>query len=416
MKRTSITKLNLKGQNRIIVGLFVALLVAAIGAYLLTGSHAATSYVGPISAAGTVGCNASVQKDPASGNGYVKFGSGTSCNGGGGGSSMYVSLVDGGQFQEAKDAGLKIIRFDPGSISTVANFRAVGVKTLILYHGPYNQGGVAAEESSFNSNGQNNGATNWANSFVSEYQQKDSNNNPYCDPTQCPVVEILNEPTQGTFWGGGHNDQNDANAYAALVEASYTAFHNAYGSSAPKILASYDGGQDASLQWGHFYWNSNVASYVDGITIHPYGGTDSGTKVSGILGSGLGNRSDVTTAHAETGKPVWVTEVGWPTDNGTGDSIQWPLQNSNGGIGDQCNNVYNFMEWSKSLGYVSGVFIYGSLGNYGVATSYPENPNNDPNIKPSIKPSFNALKASAAGQSNPCPGPLSYPLSATWNQ
>src|SRR5581483_7163203 len=93
------SKLKKMLHNKLTPFIFIALFAIA-GVYLLVGGHAATPYVSTSAGNGTVGCNASIQT--TGGNNYVKFGSGTSCQGGGTGpGSMWVSLVDGGEVQEA---------------------------------------------------------------------------------------------------------------------------------------------------------------------------------------------------------------------------------------------------------------------------------------------------------------------------
>jgi hypothetical protein len=418
MSKSRLSKFKPTSQNPVIGGIFVALF-AAIGVYLLTSSHAATPYISTSAGSGTVGCNASIQPD-SSGNNYVKFGSGTSCSSGGGGGtgSMLVGLVDGTQYSEPVGA-VSSVRYDVDQFGDggIAKYAQQGIKVVVLFSGPYNSGGVSAITGSAPSY---TGAAGWASSRLAEYQK-------YCTLSECPAIELLNEPTQGAFWGSGHNDPTDQQAYAALVKDTATTFHSALGSNSPLILASYDGGQDSSLAWGQGWWNSSFSSLVDGLTIHPYGGTSLSTvnpappaPLNNLVGSGLGNRYDVTTAHQNTGKPIYVTEVGWPTFNdpsaptqsgATGDSIQWPLDNSNGGNrGDQCDNIYNFVTWARSTGFVGGVFIFGSTdysggsnAAYGVADPTGNN----------HKPSFAALKAAAASQSNPCANALTYPTGNT---
>jgi hypothetical protein len=68
----------------------------------------------------------------------------------------------------------------------------------------------------------------------------------------------------------------------------------------------------------------------------------------------------VTQAYADTGQPVYVTEVGWPTDVGaapTGDSLQWSEA-------DQAANIQSFVTWAYGLGYVNAVVIF-NYADYG---------------------------------------------------
>jgi hypothetical protein len=194
--------------------------------------------------------------------------------------------------------------------------------------------------------------TTWAMNAVASYQSECAGST-----KDCPSVEVLNEPGGHWFWGSAALSQANANAYAMLLEDAYNAFHSRYGAAAPLILASYDGGYSGGSAWGPMVWANtvgvNVNSYVDGVTVHPYGGTGNPTA------SAQGERASVTSAHTATGKPVWVTEVGWPTDctsscpstvNETGDSLQWDQT-------QQAANIYNFVTWARSTGYVVAVTI-----------------------------------------------------------
>ena len=249
-------------------------------------------------------------------------------------------------------------RFDTsrlGGTELPSTYAASGVKVDVLIpgdtSGSYNTGGVSAINIS-----------NWTNSALSWYQQ-------YCNTTECPMLEVLNEPGGSWFWGSNATSSSNAAAYDSLLISVYNAFHNTYGSSSPKILASYDGGSSGSLNWGQLMWqaNSSIGNYIDGITMHPYGGTSNSTA------SAQGNRTNVSNAHNATSKPVYVTEVGWPTDcssgcptttNDTGDSLQWNET-------QQAANVYNFIAWAKSTGYVNAVILfnyrdYGTINWYGL--------------------------------------------------
>jgi len=100
------------------------------------------------------------------------------------------------------------------------------------------------------------------------------------------------------------------------------------------------------------------------VSVHPYGGTGSRSE------SALGDRPQVVQAHEQTGLPVYITEVGWPTAVGqpaTGDSLQWTEA-------EQAQNITSFIDWAKSTGYVADVTIfnyrdYGTNNFYGIETS-----------------------------------------------
>lgn len=251
------------------------------------------------------------------------------------------------------------------SSTTFSSYESAGVKVEVDFSGPYNSGGVSALN-----------PTTWASNALSWYASN-------CTADKCPMIEVLNEPWWPKWWGSNASSQANADNYARILKATSDAFRGRYGASAPKILASCE-----DQSWNNYWcdeWRkssavSNPLQYVDGVTVHPYGGT------SDRAASALGSTSEVATAHDATGKPIYVTEVGWPTAtscSSTGDSFQWSET-------DQANNITNFMDWARSTGYVNAVMYFnyhdfGSCDWYGVVRSDGTH-----------KPAFNAIKAEAA--------------------
>jgi hypothetical protein len=267
-------------------------------------------------------------------------------------------------------------RLDTADGEPVSDFANAGVKVIALFSGPYNTGGVSALN-----------ATTWTNNALSYYASQ-------CEGSTsiCPAIEVLNEPGGSWFWGSNAMSTANAAAYASLLKTVHNAFVAQYGANHPLILASYDGGQDSSVTWGQEVWaaDPNVGSYVDGVTVHPYGGTGSAAQ------SALGNRADVTAAHNQTGKPVWVTEVGFPTAVGqssTGDSLQWTEQ-------QQADNIYNFVTWARSTGNVAGIMWFG-YRDYGTNNWYGVERWGDggSTVDGSKKPGWYSLSEAAKGQS-----------------
>jgi hypothetical protein len=125
------------------------------------------------------------------------------------------------------------------------------------------------------------------------------------------AVEVLNEPGGSWFW----SDPTNYTAYTALLKAT----HEALAGTGCKVLASYDGGQGGSVSFGRGVKAAGGLAYCDGVTMHPYGGRSGHGKNS----SGEGWREGIELAHAETGLKVYVTEVGFPTHEATGDSALW---------------------------------------------------------------------------------------------
>lgn len=262
--------------------------------------------------------------------------------------SMIVGL-DSGSYGPAGAADVRgaveTVRFDTErGVSTLENFEKAGLKINMLFAGPYNSGGVCALN-----------ATTWVANALSYYKA-------HTNPTQTPIVEALNEPGGTWFWGSSANSTANGACYRNLLQKTYEAFHAQYGSSAPKVLATLDG--SGSLTFGRNWWTPASAAYVDGVIVHPYGG------VSSTASSALGNHALMESAHALTGEPLYVTEVGWPTALGqpsTGDSLQWSEA-------EQAANITSFLNWAHGTGYVREVvyFNYRDFGTnnwYGICRS-----------------------------------------------
>jgi Big-like domain-containing protein/putative glycosyl hydrolase len=244
-------------------------------------------------------------------------------------------------------------------VSALENFKKAGLRIQMNFSGPYNSGGVCALN-----------ATAWVAEALAFYKANTT-------PTQTPTVEVLNEPGGTWFWGSSAASSTSAACYRDLLKKTHAAFHGQYGSSAPKILGTLDG--SGGFAFGKAWVTSDWATYVDGFIVHPYGGTGSRTS------SALGNRARVEDAHAMTGGPIYITEVGWPTatsQSSTSDSLQWSES-------EQAANITGFIGWAASTGYVAEVvyFNYHDFGArdwYGVVRS-----------DGSHKPSYEALRQAA---------------------
>jgi hypothetical protein len=275
-------------------------------------------------------------------------------------SKMIVSLNAGGWGAgERTDLHgvVETLRIDTVSNTEAATYAGAGYKVIDDISGPYSSAGVSALN-----------AQAWAASALAAWKA-----NP-----NIIAIEETNEPGGSWFWGSNATSEANVTAYAALLKAVSEAFAP-YGSARPKLLASYDGGGTKEAEWGAKWFKRIDPKWIDGVTVHPYGGTGARAQ------SALGNRADVEQAHAETGLPVWVTEVGWPTAVGqpsTGDSLQWTEA-------EQAANITSFVKWCRGLGYVADVSIfgyhdYGTNAFYGIETHAGVH-----------KPSFTALKTLA---------------------
>jgi hypothetical protein len=174
------------------------------------------------------------------------------------------------------------------------------------------------------------------------------------------TAELLDEPGGSWFW----SDPTNYTAHAALAKTVHAALEANFAPAVrPTLLCSYDGGAGSSA-WGRALFKAvpEVAKNCDALDVHSYGGHGST--------SAQGRRASITEAHGDTGKPVYVTEVGWPTAVGqepTGDSLQWTEE-------QQAANIRSFVVWSRSLGYVNAVINfnyvdYGTNAFYGIVKS-----------------------------------------------
>lgn len=174
------------------------------------------------------------------------------------------------------------------------------------------------------------------------------------------AVEVLNEPGNPYFW----SDPDNYSGYVKLLKAVHEALAANFPEAIrPHVLASWDGGEGPTSTFGSSWAALGGLNYCDGVTVHGYGGS------TGQDGGSLGGRSDVTSAHAGSGKPVYVTEIGWPTAIGqpaTGDSQQWTEA-------QQAQNITNFIAWARQTEYVPMVLYfnyvdYGTNNFYGIET------------------------------------------------
>jgi hypothetical protein len=239
-------------------------------------------------------------------------------------------------------AAVHMVRFDT-ELGTTHLEELLGAGLLIhcLFAGPYDEGGVKALD-----------PDEWVANALAFYEAN-------LDPTTAPIVEVLNEPHGSWFWGEKANSAANALAYRTLVKKAYEAFHARYGDEAPKIIASVE----PVDSWGERWWEPNVANYLDGVGVHPYGGNDPEEKAT----SAEGRRREVKEARQLTGDslPVYCSEFGWPTAIGkepTGDSLQWTEA-------EQAANITAFFNWARATRYVAEC-VYFCHHDFGVNTLY----------------------------------------------
>jgi len=175
------------------------------------------------------------------------------------------------------------------------------------------------------------------------------------------AVEVLNEPGGNWFWGEHSESPANRESYAHLLIDVHTALVANFGSHRPLELCSFDGGHLDSDAWGEAWERvPGALEACDGVTNHPYGGTGERSKAI------LGRRSSVERTEELTHKPVFITEVGFPTAGPTSDSLKYTEA-------EQAQACTGFVSWARSTGYVAAVTFFGYRdekegGGYGVET------------------------------------------------
>ncbi len=116
-----------------------------------------------------------------------------------------------------------------------------------------------------------------------------------------PVIEIWNEENIPGFW----KDPNPTN-YLALLKAAYTAAKEAD----PSVRVALGG----TAGWAHGFIRSlyeiGAKDYFDIVNVHPYCYPYTPEEPLRI---GFAELRKLMAEHGDARKPIWFTEIGWPT-------------------------------------------------------------------------------------------------------
>jgi hypothetical protein len=251
----------------------------------------------------------------------------------------------GNLFNELAAGGIKNLRVSDLSNAAVAEAEAAGCSIAVL---TFQAGGTIA--------GRNPAA--YAAEVLAYAKQH----------PEVQRIEVLNEPELLP-------DSHNYGAYVALLKATHEALASLPAAGRPKLLASWA----PTYGFGKGWAAAGGLAYVDEVVVHAYGGGTGQHK--GLEGA----RELITQARAESGKPVAVTEIGWPTAVGqpaTGDSQQWSEA-------QQAAAITGFAAWAHTQPYISVVIFFNAV-DYGTNMWYGIE-----RTDRSHKPSFSALALAA---------------------
>ena len=126
------------------------------------------------------------------------------------------------------------------------------------------------------------------------------------------VYEIWNEPNQPQFWDSPTGP--DAAAYARLLTEAYSAIK----SVAP--YATVLGGSIAFNDPSYLeaMYAAGAGGHFDALALHPYSDAfapDASSNPSRSFVTALDQSRQILVAHGDSEKPIWVTEMGWSTQD-----------------------------------------------------------------------------------------------------
>lgn len=116
-----------------------------------------------------------------------------------------------------------------------------------------------------------------------------------------PVLEVWNEQNASGFW----KDPNPTN-YLALLRRT----HETVKKIDPAIRVAFGGTAGVPLEFIEGVYRLGGAKWFDIMNVHPYSHP---RRPEGVMDDSLEKLRAVMARYGDADKPVWVTEVGWPT-------------------------------------------------------------------------------------------------------
>jgi polysaccharide biosynthesis protein PslG len=189
------------------------------------------------------------------------------------------------------------------------------------------------------------------------------------------TFELWNEP----YYSDGNDGDYDPGRYARLVKAAAIAGRQA-DPNAQFLLAAENQAQLVGSKW--VWWVNalyqavpDLNDYFNGVAVHPYGDnlTSLSYPIPGRAYHGyqqvrrVQSIHDQFAAHGAGNKPLWITEIGWPTCTSGSDRCTTPQGQAN-----DLADVFNLARtaWKS---FVQAVFVY----SYDDAYADSANPEND---------------------------------------
>ena len=171
--------------------------------------------------------------------------------------------------------------------------------------------------------------------------------------------EIWNEPQLPEFQDGFNN--GSVYNYYLMLKSAYSIIKSSNPNDTVLCLGGdniYEGGETPWLYgyyWAEQLWGYGAVNYCSAISLHAYTGFEylpsqapyGGATIASIFNESLSMYENLT------GKPIWITEVGIPSNNGTG--LQPTLGNSYGKQAEFLNQTFSLF---AAKPYVHGIFWF----------------------------------------------------------
>ncbi len=115
------------------------------------------------------------------------------------------------------------------------------------------------------------------------------------------AIEIWNEENHPSFWLNP-----DAAAYVSVLRAAYEEIK----AVDPSVTVLLGGLAGTPLDYIEALYNAGAKDFFDAMNVHPYTWPN---PPDGELERQLRGLKETMAAHGDAGKPIWITEIGWPT-------------------------------------------------------------------------------------------------------